>query len=145
MSNGEPVMSAKEVGDYLDKVFPEVNADGKNFSVESVGPMSAAMRLHYNDRFVRPGGTISGPAMFSLADLSLYVAVLAHIGEQALAVTTNMTINFLRKPENTDLIGTCRLLKLGKRLAVGDVVITGEETGLLVAHATGTYSIPPKK
>ena len=86
--------------------------------------MRARMRLHFDDKHLRPGGTISGPSMFSLADVALYVAVLAQVGRVRLAVTTNLNINFLRKPPPADLIGEARLLKLGKRLAVGEVAIS---------------------
>jgi uncharacterized protein (TIGR00369 family) len=83
--------------------------------------------------------------MMALADLGLYVAILAHIGPVALAVTTSLNFNFLRKPEQRDLIADCRLLKLGKRLAVGDVSIYSEGSSDVVCHATGTYSIPDRR
>jgi uncharacterized protein (TIGR00369 family) len=141
-----PAFTAEALTAYLDSVFPEVNAGAapgqRLFIVERVEPMGAVLRMRYDPRFLRPGGTLSGPSMFTLADLSLYAAVLGAIGPVALAVTTNLTINFLRKPEPADLIGTCRLLKLGKRLAVGDVAMTQAGASELVAHATGTYSIP---
>ena len=135
------VLSADEIRAFLAEEFPQIEGD---FKVEEVGPMRARMRLIYHDRRLRPGGTISGPAMFSLADVSLYAAILANIGRVALAVTTNLNINFLKRPEPADLIGEARLLKLGKRLAVGEVLITVAERGELVAHAVGTYSIPPR-
>jgi uncharacterized protein (TIGR00369 family) len=103
------------------------------------------MRMEYHERHIRPGGTISGPAMMALADLALYVAILAHIGPVALAVTTNLNFNFLRKPEQRALIADCRLLKLGKRLAVGNVSIYSEGSPEVVCHATGTYSIPDRR
>ena len=112
--------------------------------VEEVGPSRARLRLIFSDRHLRPGGTISGPAMFTLADVGLYVAILAQIGPVALAVTTNLNINFLRKPAAADLIGECRLLKLGKRLAVGEVTLLSPDDPEPVAHATGTYSIPAR-
>jgi uncharacterized protein (TIGR00369 family) len=136
-------MTVEDLSAFLTKDFPELQGDGEpTFLVEAVGPMTARMRLLYHPRHLRPGGTISGPSMFALADVSLYVAVLAQLGPVALAVTTNLNINFLRKPEPGDLIGEARLLKLGKRLAVGEVLIFSEATEDLVAHATGTYSIP---
>jgi uncharacterized protein (TIGR00369 family) len=139
----QPVMSAEEVTALLDREFPELQGDGEpTFFVDAVGPMTARMRLVYHPRHLRPGGTISGPAMFTLADVALYAAVLAQIGPVALAVTTNLNINFLRKPEPRNLIGEARLLKLGKRLAVGEVLIFAEAGDDLVAHATGTYSLP---
>jgi uncharacterized protein (TIGR00369 family) len=136
-------MSAENLSAYLAKEFPQIGI-GRDFSVETVGPMSARMRLHYRADHLRPGGTISGPTLFALADVSLYVAILAQIGRVSLAVTTNLNINFLRKPGPADLIGEARLLKLGKRLAVGEVTMFSLDAPDIVAHATGTYSIPPR-
>jgi uncharacterized protein (TIGR00369 family) len=132
-----------EIRAYLADVFPQV-ALGRAFEVEAIGPSSARLRLNFHDRHLRPGGTISGPSLFTLADLALYVAILAQIGPVGLAVTTNMNINFLRKPPPRDLIGEARLIKLGKRLAVGEVSMYSAGEIDLVAHATGTYSIPPR-
>jgi uncharacterized protein (TIGR00369 family) len=92
---------------------------------------------------LRPGGTISGPTMMGLTDFAMYVAILASIGPVPLAVTTNLNINFLRKPTQKDLIADTKLIKLGKRLAVGEVQIYSEGEDEMVAHATATYSIPP--
>ncbi|MFZ0074107.1 MAG: PaaI family thioesterase [Xanthobacteraceae bacterium] len=102
------------------------------------------VRLGYSSNTLRPGGTISGVTMMMLADLTMYVAVLASIGWKPLAVTTSLNINFLRKAPPAALIAQCRLIKLGRRLAVGDVSIQSEEGEDLVAHATSTYSIPPQ-
>jgi uncharacterized protein (TIGR00369 family) len=102
------------------------------------------MRMAYHDRHIRPGGTLSGPSIMTLADLALYVAILAQIGPVALAVTTNLSFNFLRKPAQGDLIAECRLLKLGKRLAVGEVVLRSDGETDIACHATGTYSIPDR-
>lgn len=137
-----PVMSAPEVSAYLDEVFPQIKANGDNILVLDVSPGTALVRLHADERHVRPGGTISGPTLFMLADLAAYAVILAHIGRVALAVTTNLNINFLRKPEPGPLNATATILKLGRRLVVTDISIldSGEE---LVAHATATYSIPP--
>jgi uncharacterized protein (TIGR00369 family) len=104
----------------------------------------AVFRLPYRGDFLRPGGTISGPMMMGLADLAMYGAVLAAVDPEELAVTTNLNINFLRKPGPADLIGEARLLKLGKRLAVGEVTIFSVGEPDILAHATGTYSIPPR-
>ncbi len=128
---------------YLVEVFPQVWARG-DYAIEDVGPMSATVRLVYHPDHLRPGGTISGPAMFTLSDLALYVAILHEIGRVKLAVTTSVSINFLRKPEPRDLIGRAKLMKLGKRLAVGEVALFSEGSEDVVAHATGTYSIPAK-
>ena len=132
-----------ELRAYLEEVFPQVWSRG-DYAIEEVGHMSATVRLNYHPDHLRPGGTISGPAMFTLADLALYVAILHEIGRVKLAVTTSLTINFLRKPEPRDLIAKVKLMKLGKRLAVGEVALTSEGFEEMVAHATGTYSIPAK-
>jgi uncharacterized protein (TIGR00369 family) len=103
----------------------------------------AVLRMPYRSDFLRPGGTISGPVLMGLADLAMYGVVLAAIGRVELAVTTNLTINFLRKPGPADLIAEARLLKLGKRLAVGEVELFSAGESEMVAHVTATYSIPP--
>ena len=139
-----PVMTLDEVNAFLIRDFPQI-APGREFIVEAVGPMCARMRLVATEKHLRPGGTISGPSMFALADVALYVAILAQIGPVALAVTTNLNINFLRRPASGDLIADCRLLKLGKRLAVGEVTLYSPGDDEPVAHATGTYSIPPER
>lgn len=138
-----PRLDRDEVEAFLHREFPQIGI-GKRFLIEAVGPMSARMRLVGDDRHLRPGGTISGPAMFSLADVTLYIAILAQIGPVALAVTTNLNINFLSKPPAGDLVCDCKLLKLGKRLAVGEVWLHAPGIDEPVAHATGTYSIPPR-
>lgn len=139
-----PVMSSQEVSAFLDEVFPQIHAGGRAYSVDSISEGVAVVRLSATEMHLRPGGTVSGPAMMALADLAAYVAILAHIGPVALAVTTNLNINFLRKPEPGDLLCTCRILKLGKRLAVVDCAIAGEGEEDYVAHATATYSVPPR-
>lgn len=136
-------MSLQETRGFLDREFPQLNDGGRFYHLEAVGPLSATMRLDHHPRFLRPGGTISGPAMMALADYALYAAILSNIGPVALAVTTSLSFNFLRKPGAAGLIAECRLIKLGRRLAVGDVRITDAGTDELVCHATGTYSIPP--
>ena len=105
---------------FMASHFPQVAGD---FGIEEVRDDGLRIRLHVSDRNLRPGGTISGPSMFSLADVSIYLAVLSHIGPEALAVTTNCSIDFMRKPNaGADLIAEARLLKLGRALAVGDVI-----------------------
>lgn len=138
-----PIMDPEALNRFLETDFPQIHTDGKIFEVTEVGPGAVVMRLVPNERHLRPGGTVSGPTLFALADVAAYCVVLAHIGPVALAVTTNLNINFLRKPEPGPLSCTCRLLKLGKRLAVVEASIFGEDTEDLVAHATATYSIPP--
>ncbi len=135
-------MSVAEIEAFLAREFPQIS-EGGDFVLEEVGPMSAKLRLRYHERHLRPGGTISGPSMFALADVGLYLAILAQIGPVALAVTTNLNINFLRLPEPRDLVAHCKLLKLGKRLAVGEASLISVGSEAVVAHATATYSIPP--
>ena len=116
-----------------------------NFDVMHLADRAATVRLPASDAFLRPGGTIAGPAMMALADYALYAAVLASIGPVELAVTTSLNINFLNKPLPGDLVAETRLIKLGKRLAVGEVAIHSDHTDDMVAHVTGTYSIPPQR
>ncbi|KQO51903.1 phenylacetic acid degradation protein [Methylobacterium sp. Leaf85] len=138
-------MSLPETIAFLERDFPQMNHDGPAFHLESVGPLAARMRLDHHERFLRPGGTISGPAMMALADYALYAAILANIGPVGLAVTTNLSFNFLRKPGPTGLVAEATLLKLGKRLAVGEARLFAAGSDDLVCHATGTYSIPPER
>ncbi|NOD29586.1 hotdog fold thioesterase [Ruegeria sp. HKCCD6228] len=134
-------MNRDELSQYLKEVFPQVH---KDFVVEDLTEDSITMRLVVQDQHLRPGGTVSGPSMFGLADVSVYAMVLARKGRQSLAVTTNSSFDFLRKPEGgADMIAACRLLKLGKTLAVGDVLLYSEGSDLPVARATMTYSLPP--
>jgi len=144
MANHHPIMTKDDLAAFLDREFPQMHAGGRSYSLEEIGPLTARVRMDYHERHLRPGGTISGPSMMMLADLALYAAILAHIGPVALTVTTSLAFNFLRKPEPRALIGECRLLKLGKRLAVGEVSIYSESGSEMVCHATGTYSIPAK-
>ncbi|MFN3952812.1 MAG: PaaI family thioesterase [Pararhodobacter sp.] len=135
-------MNAEALNTFMMTEFPQVAAD---FRVEHVAPMLAEVRLLADEKHLRPGGTVSGPAMFALADLAMYVVTLAMIGPKALSVTTNCSIDFMRKPEaGRDLIGKARLLKLGRILAVGDVLIHSEGMDAPVARASLTYSIPPR-
>jgi len=134
-------MTAQELEDFLYSHFPEM--DERLFHVEHVEENAARVRMRYHSRHLRPGGTISGPSLMSLADTAMYIVVLAMIGPVALAVTTNLNINFLRKPAPGDVIAHAKLLKLGKRLAVGEVTMLSENQSEPVAHATVTYSIPP--
>ena len=128
---------------FLERDFPQVAGE---FEIEGLDTESIAVRLKVNDGHLRPGGTVSGPAMFGLADVAVYLAVLAQIGPVALAVTTNAGIDFLRKPAaGADLIAKARLLKLGRVLAVGEVLIYSEGQVEPVARANLTYSIPPDR
>jgi uncharacterized protein (TIGR00369 family) len=136
-------MSRDELQVFLQKDFPQV-AD--MFVVESVAPNEVGIRMAMSESHLRPGGTVSGPTMFALADVSIYMAILAMIGPEALAVTTNCSIDFMRKPAGgKDLHAKGRLLKLGRVLAVGDVLIYSDGLDEPVARASLTYSIPPKR
>lgn len=145
MATHHPIMTKEDLIAFLDREFPQIHVGGQTYFLDEIGPLSARMRMDYHERHLRPGGTISGPSMMALADLALYAAILAHIGPVALAVTTSLNFNFLRKPEPRALIADCRLLKLGKRLAVGEVSISSEGNPNVVCHATGTYSIPDRR
>ncbi len=137
-------MTAAEVSAFLDREFPQIHAGGRAFTIDSLVPGEAVMRLVADERHLRPGGTVSGPTLFALADLAAYVVILGHVGPVGLAVTTGATINFLSKPGPGDLLGTCRILKLGKRLVVVECGIRAEGRPALVAHATATYSLPTR-
>lgn len=138
-----PVMTAAELTEFMHRAFPQAADD---FHVERLTPEGIVMRLRVAERHLRPGGTISGPTMFGLADVAVYLAILARIGPVALAVTTSGTIDFLRKPAaGVDLLGEARLLKLGKVLAVGDVLIRSEGVAEPVARSSMTYSIPTRR
>lgn len=137
----QPKFTASEMMDFLIEVFPQVKDD---FAIDHLDGETVTMRLLTAERHLRPGGTVSGPSMFALADVTAYVATMAPIGKEALAVTTNISMDFMRKPKaGVDLIAKGRLLKLGKALAVTDVLIYSEGSEKPVARATLTYSIPP--
>ncbi|MFV0386955.1 MAG: PaaI family thioesterase [Paracoccus sp. (in: a-proteobacteria)] len=135
-------MNADSLNDFLAREFTQV---GTRYRVEQAGPDLLTARLLVGDESLRPGGTVSGPAMFGLADLAVYCAILSRIGPVALAVTTNASIDFMRKPAaGHDLIAECRILKLGRTLAVAEALIFSDGTGQPVARCSMTYSIPPK-
>ena len=138
-------MTASQLEAYLDEVFPQLHIGGRTYFVEEVGPMTARMRCDYHEKHLRPGGTISGPTMMALADLALYAAILGQIGPVALAVTTSLSFNFLRKPGKAGLSGVAKLLTRGKRLAGGGVALNSQGESEMVCHATGTYSIPAER
>ena len=137
----DPLLTAEELRAFVDEVFPQTAGV---FEIVTLGPMTATVRRVVADADLRPGGTVSGPTMFALADCAFYYAVLAMIGREALTVTTNLNINFLRKPPVADLTAEARILKLGKLLATGDVTLHSEGVAEPVAHASVTYAIPPK-
>jgi len=137
------VMSAAEVEKLLEREFSQVMSRGSAIVIEDAWHGGCRVRRAFSEKSLRPGGTISGPTMMGLTDFAMYVAILASIGPVPLAVTTSLNINFLRKPEQRDLVAEARLIKLGKRLAVGEVEIYSDGNDEMVAHATATYSMPP--
>ena len=136
-----PRPSREQLTEFMQSEFPQCPLD-----IEELGDRSCRVRRRIGVQQLRPGGTVSGPVLMEMADAAMYVAILSEIGLVALAVTTNLNINFLRKPSaEADVIADCRLIKLGKRLVVGEVSLfsAGEEEP--VAHVTATYSIPPNR
>jgi acyl-coenzyme A thioesterase PaaI-like protein len=130
--------SKKEIVDFLAAAFPQSKC-----IVDEVGNSSATIRHPVGVDELRPGGTVSGPVLMTVADVALYVALLGDIGIVPLAVTTSLNINFLRKPSpDKSIVGVCKLIKVGKALAVGEVTLYSQGSPDPVAHATGTYSIP---
>lgn len=126
---------------FLAAEFPQ-----SDFLIEALEPEQVTLRKRVGVADLRPGGTVSGPTMMSLADCAIYVAILARIGIVPLAVTTSLSFNFMRKPlPDADLLAQCSLLKLGRTLAVGEVHLYSEGDERAVAHAVGTYSIPPQR
>lgn len=136
-------MDRESLSAFLARDFGQVAAD---FTVERVDAAGLCLRLRVTERHLRPGGTVSGPAMFGLADVAVYLAVLSRVGPVALAVTTGCSMDFLRKPAaGRDVLAEVRLLKLGRSLAVGDALLTSEGGAEPVARGTFTYSLPPKE
>jgi uncharacterized protein (TIGR00369 family) len=135
-------LTASELQERLSKEFPEAFNPASGLSILEVWHGVSRVHLSFQKESLRPGGTVSGPTIMMLVDVAMYVALLATIGWQPLAVTTSLNINFLRKPAPRPLQADCRLLKLGKRLAIGDIAVRSEGEDDLVAHATSTYSIP---
>lgn len=136
------VMTIDELDAFLHDEFPQ--AAGK-FIIDELTEDEVVVRRPATEDTLRPGGTVSGPVIFGLADMAVYIKTLAHIGPQGLAVTTNASIDFMRKPRaGADLVARCRLLKLGRVLVVGEVLINSQGDEKPVARASMTYSIPPK-
>jgi len=129
-----------EITGFLASEFPQSRC-----VVESVGGSAATISFTVTSHDLRPGGTVSGPVLMKVADIALYVAILGEIGIVPLTVTTSLNVNFLRKPAaDKSIVAVCRLLKLGRSLAVGEVSLYSAGSDALVAHAVGTYSIPPR-
>jgi uncharacterized protein (TIGR00369 family) len=135
-------MSVAEVEKFLRNEFPQA-LSGDDITIESADGQTCLLRQRYSERMLRPGGTVSGPTLMTLADFAMYVVLLSAIGPVGLAVTTNLNINFLRKGQRgQDVLAEARLLKLGKRLAVGEVNLLSGTSPDPIAHVTSTYSIP---
>lgn len=141
----KPVLNAAEVNALMAETYPQLNADVFAYETIDVFPGGCTVRLHATERHLRPGNTVSGPCLFTLADIGGYACVLSHAGPDALSVTTNLSINFMRKAGPGPVDGHCRILKLGKSLMVFDIDIIAGPDKQTVAHAVGTYSIPPKR
>ena len=137
-----PVMTPEDLHRFLETEFPQAPP---GIVVESVDDTTIRVRQKTEDRHLRPGGTISGPTLMAMVDCGFYLLLLSRLGPVVLAVTTNLNINVMRKPDPGHLVGEGRLLKLGRALAVGDFTIWNEGEKDPVAHATVTYSIPPKR
>ena len=137
-------MSAAELNDYIFEVYPQILEQYPGHKVMKVEPGRVVVRMDTDARHIRAGGTVSGPTLFALADMGGYACVLSHVGREALAVTTNLNINFMRKADPGRLEAHCKILKLGKRLLVFETSICVEGSSDVIAHATGTYAIPPK-
>lgn len=137
----EPVMSVADLEAYVAEIFPE-RAD--HFRIEVLGPMVSRIRAPVAAADLRPGGTVSGPTVFAIADCAFYYALLAMVGREAMAVTSSLSLNFLRRPPAAaDLIAEARILRLGRTLVTGDVTIFSEGVTEPVAHAAVTYARPP--
>jgi len=136
-------LSAEDFNALLAEEMPFALKEGVH--ALSIGDNQAILKIPYDDKMLRPGGTISGPTMMMLADATMYATLLGAIGVVKLAVTTNFAINFLHRPKPSDLLAEGKILKLGKRLAVMEVTVMSEGQEHPVAHATGTYSIPPNR
>lgn len=134
-------LDAAAIERLMDETFPQ--SRGLGWVLASVGGGAATVRLPIRDDHLRPGPSVSGPTLMALADTAMFFAVLGEIGPAVLAVTTSLNINFMRGCARGELVAHARLLKLGKRLAVGEVSIRAEGSDDLIAHATLTYSLPP--
>ena len=136
-------LSIEQVTAIVDRHFPQAREDVGAFVIEALPPQGARVRLPMRDHFIRPGGSVSGPTMFKLADLSAYIAIIGVKGEAAVqAVTSNISMNFLARPEPRDLICELTLLRLGRRLAVAEARLTSDGRPDLICHATCTYALP---
>ncbi|MFV1922257.1 MAG: PaaI family thioesterase [Methylotenera sp.] len=136
-------LTAQEIEQSIKEWVPMAKDIG--FKVEEVREGFGRVRIPFQSKHIRPGGTISGPVMMTAADTAMYVAILGSLGGMAMAVTSNLNINFLKRPEQRDLIADASIIKLGKRIAFCEVAIRCEGADELVAHVTGSYSLPPSE
>lgn len=135
-------MTREEVAAFLDAEFPQIR---RRFALDAVTDEGVRMSLVAGDAQLRPGGTVSGPTLFALADAAFYAATLSRVGPEALAVTTHASIDFMRRPAPGTITAEARILKLGRTLCVGDVLLFAEGSDGPVAHATMTYALPPRR
>jgi uncharacterized protein (TIGR00369 family) len=145
MSELQIALSAQQLNDFISEVYPQMMDQFPGYECTLVEPGHVIVQMTTDGRHIRAGGTISGPTLFALADMGGYACVLSHVGREALAVTTNLNINFMRKAEPGLLLADCRILKLGKRLMVFEASIVTNKSSAVIAHATGTYAIPPNR
>lgn len=137
-----PRLDAGRIAELVDSRFPQIHAGGRTMLIEEVHHASARVRMTADPRHTRPGGTIAGPAMFALADFSVYVAIIASLGEPGFdAVTSSLHINFLARPAANDMTAHAKLIRLGRRSAVGEIELFSEGMPTMVAHATATYAL----
>src|ERR1700754_1867975 len=136
-------MSVAELEEFLRREFPQVFGAGSTVKIERADGETCLVRERFNERMLRPGGTVSGPTLMALADCAMYVVLLSAIGPVGLAVRTDLDINFLRMGQpGQDVLAEARLLKLGKRLAAGEVTLLSGTSPDPIAHVTATYSVP---
>lgn len=138
----EPIMTAAQISTLLVEEFPQLVSGGHHFVVESVASGHAEVTFETGDHHLRPGGTVSGPSLFALADVAAYVVILAHIGPVISVATANMNMNFLKRPAPGNLRSHSRLIRLGRRLAVVEISIVADGDDEPCAHAVATYALP---
>lgn len=141
----KPVLTAGELNGYIAEVYPQIMDQYPGYQITLVEPGKVVVQMATDERHIRAGGTVSGPTLFALADMGGYACVLSHVGREALSVTTNLNINFMRKADPGMLQADCNILKLGRRLMVYDCTIVANGSSEVIAHATGTYALPPKQ
>ena len=139
-------LTTEAVSRLIDETFPEIHAAGRQMVIESLADRRARVRLAIDPRNLRPGGTVSGPAMFTLADFAIYVALIATLGPAAVAaVTSNLSINFLLRPDPVDVVADVNVIRIGRRLAYAEVAVYSAGRDEMIAHATGSYALPTSK